>query len=595
MRRFLTLSLAILLAACNTATPAVPTSTPLPPPTAVSSQPTKAPAATNTPAAENNPTPASETLAPQPTETPAATATPAPGPVGGSLSGAVWEWNSFESASGSPLTISEPAHYSLVFQADGSLNLQADCAVTAGTYQANGTSLKIQPASPAALNCLDGSQAASFLKNLANTASYSFVDGTLVLALEGGGTLKLSPQAVLNPSAPVAGDGTALATKFATVRSGPGLNYPAYGVFPAGSSAALGGRNFDSGWWALKIPGYPDGLGWVPPADIQVSNPEKVPYLQVIFLMAGEKLLWPDVSEPRASMTAPALIYAGPGKPYPVRLLGLPGDTLYVIGRSADNQYLVVYLGTNTLTGGIGWVAVSEVESRNTASVPVFPAPAVPTKVTAFQPADGTPITAGRAVVNLRSGPDTGYPVLTTAERGQILHVIGQSQDHLWWVVEVSQGVSQDRKAYVAQSATRAVNADAVPVVEDPFQPQYGQFEKVGPACVIAKRTPLELQVFTRGEDFGAEFEILNNTQKEWPDGAVSFVFIGDMDNAPIHLGPNRYLITDPIAPGQTATLKFSAEAVKKHAGTFGELWVVRQNGETICSFSYLIRVKDPS
>jgi uncharacterized protein YraI len=593
MRRLLTLSIAILLTACSAVTPAVSTSTPLPSPNAASGEPTTAPTATKKPAADQNPTATLEATLPPPTDTPAATATPAPGPSGGVLSGTVWEWQSLEPASGSPLSISDPNHYALVFQGDGSLNLQADCAVTGGTYLANGASLQIQPTTPAALNCLDGSHAGAFLKNLANTASYDFKDGYLVLTLQGGGVMKLAPQAIVNPSAAVPGDGTALAKTFATVRSGPGLNFPVYGVFPAGASAELGGRNFDSGWWGLKMPGYPDALGWVPPSSITVSNPDKVPYLQLIFLMSGEKLLWPDVSDPRASTNDPIFIYTGPGKPYPVFLMGLPGDTFFVIGRSADSQYLVIYLGLNPETGGIGWVATKDVESHNWDGVPVFPAPALPAKARAYQPSDSDAVAAGRAIVNLRSGPDTGYPVLTTAERGQILHIIGQSQDRMWWVVEVSQGVTLDRKAYVAQSITRAVNADNVPVVEDPFEPQYGQFEKVGPSCTIVRRTPLELQIFTRGEDFGAEFEVLNNTDKDWPDGGVDFVFIGDMDNAPIHLGANRYKITDTIAPGQTATLKFSAEAVKKHAGTFGELWVVRQNGKTICSFSYLIRVKD--
>ncbi len=591
MRRFLILILAMLLAACGTTTPAAPTATLLPSKTPSSGQPAL-PTATRTLAPK--PTGTAETPTPEPSPTATVTSTPLPPPPGADLGTGVWQWAALQPAKGDTVKISEPDKFSIAFLAEGKLNLQADCAVTGGSYQANGSSLSIRPAMAADLNCLPGSRAAAFLQSLAATASYSYQDGYLVLALQDGGTMKLVSRPVVAPEAPSADGGKAVAKTFATVRAGPGLEYPVYGILPAGAIAGLAAKNFDSGWWALKMPGFPDQMGWVPPASIEVSNPDKVPWQQIIFLQIGEKLLWPEVNEPRASVTAPVFLYAGPGKPYPVLLVGLPGDTYYVVGRSADSQYLVLYLGKDRVPGGLGWVEAKSVEKRNLEQVIVYQPPAQDAiRPNVYQPGDGDAVAAPLAAANLRSGPYAVYPVLDLAMRGEPLHILGQSSDRMWWVVEVPASVTADRKAYVAQSITRAVNADNVAVLPDPFPPLFGQFEKVGRACTVVKRDPQNLQVFKRGEDFNAEFEILNDTGQEWPDGDVDFVFVGNIDNANIHLGPNRYKITDLVLPGQTATLSFSAEAVKKHRGDFGELWVVRMNGETICSFDYYIRVID--
>ena len=588
MRRFYSLILAFLLAACSTASPMVPTTTLLPTSQPGSGQ-AAAPTATRAaPQSQPSPTVQDQTPTPAPTATPPATATPLPPPPGGDLGGTVWQWQALEPASGSAQAIPDPEHYAVAFLPDGKLNLQAGCAASGGSYQANGSSLTLQPDAPQAA-CPAGSQADAFLKNLSAANAFIFSNGYLVLALQGGGVMKLIPAAIVNPSAPQAGGAAALAKTFASVRSGPGLSYPIYGVLPAGANAALGGRHFDSGWWALQMPGYPDQLGWVPPDAVQVSNEGSVPYLQVIFLQIGEKLLWPDLSDPRASMTSPANIYAGPGQPYPVVLVGLPGDTLYVIGRSPDSQYLVVYLGPNRVAGGTGWVASKDVETRNTAGVPVFQAPPLTAAALANGP---TAIAVGVMAVNLREGPDVAYPVVDVAERGQSLEITGQTRDHLWWQIRVPLSISPTGKAYVAQSVIRAVNAENVAILPDAFPPLYGQFEKIGPDCAVFSRTPLELQLFSRGEDFSADFEILNNTQKTWSRGDLDFVFLADIDNAPLHLGANRLDFNETVSPGRTIHLQFKAEAPPKHGGVFGEYWVIREAGKTVCSFSYLIRVR---
>ena len=49
---------------------------------------------------------------------------------------------------------------------------------------------------------------------------------------------------------------------YINVRSGPGTEYPAYGVAPPGASVELLGASQDGDWWQIKVPTTvsPDGV-----------------------------------------------------------------------------------------------------------------------------------------------------------------------------------------------------------------------------------------------------------------------------------------------------------------------------------------------
>jgi len=45
------------------------------------------------------------------------------------------------------------------------------------------------------------------------------------------------------------------------------------------------------------------------------------------------------------------------------------------------------------------------------------------------------------------------------------------------------------------------------------------------------------------------------------------------------------------VQPGQTYILKMDARTPIKHAGVFGERWVVRRAGGTVCTFTFQVRL----
>ena len=80
-----------------------------------------------------------------------------------------------------------------------------------------------------------------------------------------------------DPNGPIA---TALDVIY--VRSGPGTQYPAYGLGQPGQQAAVVGKSEDGKWWVVQIQRtdlVPSGQGWVSADYVSVKNVEGVPVI----------------------------------------------------------------------------------------------------------------------------------------------------------------------------------------------------------------------------------------------------------------------------------------------------------------------------
>jgi uncharacterized protein YraI len=78
---------------------------------------------------------------------------------------------------------------------------------------------------------------------------------------------------------PQPGAPTAEALDAINVRSGPGTDYPSYGIAPKGILLEVIGKSEDGGWWVVKIPTQyvGTGQGWVSDDYVQTSNTSGVP------------------------------------------------------------------------------------------------------------------------------------------------------------------------------------------------------------------------------------------------------------------------------------------------------------------------------
>jgi heat shock protein HslJ/uncharacterized protein YraI len=117
---------------------------------------------------------------------------------------------------------------------------------------------------------------------------------------ESGEVATLPPPAVtehptVEPPTPEPAAPTAIVTapKGVNVRTGPGTMYPVIGVAPMGARLEVVGVSADGTWWAIRLPGGVNEIGWVASEFVMVENAESVPVI-----------IAPPTPTPRATATA---------------------------------------------------------------------------------------------------------------------------------------------------------------------------------------------------------------------------------------------------------------------------------------------------
>ncbi len=216
---------------------------------------------------------------------------------------------------------------------------------------------------------------------------------------------------------PGADDPQVIALVNTFVRSGPGADYPAFGITPAGARARLLGVSSDGAWWVVRLdPGVVGaGFGWVEAIYVSASNTSGLPVVAAPLAPSASALPAPSPG----SATATALDYinvrSGPGVNYPVLGVAAPGATAEIKAQSGDSQWWQVVVPTNTLSAdGVGWVSAAFVYAQNAANIPVVESPPTPPAVS-----PDNPITVGNCALLSQTPEDKtqfspGEPFATT-------------------------------------------------------------------------------------------------------------------------------------------------------------------------------------
>jgi uncharacterized protein YraI len=188
------------------------------------------------------------------------------------------------------------------------------------------------------------------------------------------------PPGVAVPLPPASGAPQVTIVQAATIRQGPTMEYPVYGVTPAGTRAEVAGVSADGQWWAIKMPTSmaSDGLGWVYKTYTTAQNTQNVKVIQPAPLPTNITPAVPGSGAAAAITIEPINIRSGPGNAYP-SLGKVPiGTVMAVVGKSADGQFIVVNLPKNISASGQGWVPAAYVTLQNASNIPVIPPPPVP-------------------------------------------------------------------------------------------------------------------------------------------------------------------------------------------------------------------------
>jgi uncharacterized protein YraI/heat shock protein HslJ len=305
-----------------------------------------------------------------------------PTQAGTSLTGVQWGWTELtETQPASQSIIPNPENYTLVFQPDGGLQILADCNSGFGSYTLEGDNMSIEIIVSTSAECGAESLSSLFFDLLGRVGSYEVSQETLVLNLsEVAGTMRFTN---LGPgfSLPGSGEGipTATATEPINVRSGPGAQYPSYGVVSIGTTGIVIGISEDGEWWVVKvsIEFAPDGRGWVKGEFVEVTNAENVPVIPTPPL-GDVEFPPPETGTPTATALQPINVRSGPSTDYPSYGIAPTGSTAEVIGISEDGAWWVVKVSTDFAPDGQGWVTADFVEVTGGDDVPTIPAPPLP-------------------------------------------------------------------------------------------------------------------------------------------------------------------------------------------------------------------------
>ena len=166
----------------------------------------------------------------------------------------------------------------------------------------------------------------------------------------------------------------------ATLRSGPTIQFPVYGVAPTGSRAEVLGKSEDDEWWAVRVPVdfAKDSLAWVPKLYTNAVNAGNVPEIKTPDLPKNITPAAPASGAPSLVTREPLNIRTGPGNDYP-SLGRIPiGSILGVVGVSPDGEHYVVNIPREVDQSGQGWIPSRYVRAENVNNVPIVQPPSIP-------------------------------------------------------------------------------------------------------------------------------------------------------------------------------------------------------------------------
>ena len=163
---------------------------------------------------------------------------------------------------------------------------------------------------------------------------------------------------------PAEGAPAATVTEPAVVRTGPGNSYPIFGLSSTGPKVEVVGKS--GTWWAIKLPTNfaPEGIGWINEVYLQTENTGDVQ--EMTDIQAADPEARPTASgagQAAARLLEDLDIRSGPGTGYSSLTQEKAGSIMAIIGISADGEWWVVSLPTQTAAVGHGWIEESKTQS----------------------------------------------------------------------------------------------------------------------------------------------------------------------------------------------------------------------------------------
>jgi uncharacterized protein YraI len=158
------------------------------------------------------------------------------------------------------------------------------------------------------------------------------------------------------------------------IRSGPGTDYPIYGVAPLGTTAEAIGISADGNWWEVNLPTSlaPNGTGWLSGFYVTTQNTQNVPVAAAPPLPVNLDIQSPDDSEARLLTIEPVIVHSGPGSQFSSYGEMPANRRAKILGETTDEKWYQIALPRGISPDGTGWVNASFVVAFNTQGILVI-------------------------------------------------------------------------------------------------------------------------------------------------------------------------------------------------------------------------------
>lgn len=219
------------------------------------------------------------------------------------LTGETWQWLGTVTPV-EEITAADPTRYNIVFNADGTANIKADCNSVLAEYTTDGSVIAITPGPTTLVACPPDSQDQLYLQQLSAAAIYFFQDGDLYIDLfADAGTMRFTASEIVDLPEPAPGDatGTVTAPDGIFLRTGPSTQYPYVGTAAQGDTGKLIGVSEDGQWYVIEAPDLPDGQVWGAAAFIEATGAEGLPVVPAPALggtLIGVNWAWMSLTDP---------------------------------------------------------------------------------------------------------------------------------------------------------------------------------------------------------------------------------------------------------------------------------------------------------
>lgn len=238
-----------------------------------------------------------------------------------------------------------------------------------------------------------------------------------------------------------------------------GASQPVAMLVP-GQTAQVLGVSEDRQWWAIRLPYFENGQGWVAASQVNVQNADLVSVISTTG--APSSAPRPTEQIPVALAVANVNVRSGPDMSFDKIGLLQNGEEAEIIGISPDGLWWAIRLpGENARTG---WVAKDYIVSRNDDNLPVLTLESASSVGVVASPQPGKASLTAAWTVNIRAGPGKQYAIIGTLQQGQTAEIVGVSEDGIWWAIRFES--SEGDTGWVAAAYVEAQNAQNVPVLK---------------------------------------------------------------------------------------------------------------------------------